>query len=75
MLCSDTVLIGHSVENDLKALRVIHNRILDTAVLYPHKAGPPFKNSLKYLTTKFLKRDIQKGDGGENAFGFSCSVY
>ena len=40
LVCSRTLLVGHSLENDLKALRVVHARVLDTAVLFPHpKAG------------------------------------
>jgi len=59
---AETILIGHSFENDLKALQLIHNRILDTAVLYPHRKGSR-KNSLKYLSKRYLERKIQKGDG------------
>ena len=29
-------MVGHSLENDLKALRVVHAKVLDTAVLFPH---------------------------------------
>uniref|UniRef100_A0A1I7X2D1 Exonuclease domain-containing protein n=1 Tax=Heterorhabditis bacteriophora TaxID=37862 RepID=A0A1I7X2D1_HETBA len=32
-----TILIGHSLESDLKALRIVHNRVVDTAVVYEHK--------------------------------------
>ena len=36
LVCSETFLVGHSLENDLKALRVVHSRVLDTALLFPH---------------------------------------
>ena len=36
LVCSRTLLVGHSLENDLKALRVVHAKVLDTAVLFPH---------------------------------------
>jgi hypothetical protein len=34
----------------------------DTTMHFPHANGPPFKNSLRYLTEKFLKRLIQQGE-------------
>lgn len=33
---AETLLVGHSLENDLCALKAIHNRLLDTCVLFPH---------------------------------------
>jgi RNA exonuclease 1 len=46
---SNTIIIGHSLENDLKTLRIIHGRCIDTALLLPHKAGKPYRRSLKEL--------------------------
>jgi RNA exonuclease 1 len=37
----------HRLDNDLKALRLVHLRIIDTAVMYPHKSGAPYKRALK----------------------------
>ncbi|KAK8088823.1 hypothetical protein PG997_003784 [Apiospora hydei] len=56
-----TILVGHSLESDLKALQITHPFIVDTSLLYPHNRGPPLKNSLKFLCQRFLKREIQKG--------------
>lgn len=56
----NTILIGHGLENDMNAMRLIHERIVDTAILYPkHKATPTFRVPLKYLTFKYLGRTIQ----------------
>jgi len=44
---TNTILIGHGLENDLKTLRIIHHRCIDTALLFPHKAGNPYRRSLK----------------------------
>jgi DNA polymerase III epsilon subunit-like protein len=55
----DTILVGHSLENDLQALKIVHKRVLDTALLYPHPRGHPYKQSLKFLARRFLERDIQ----------------
>lgn len=56
---TDTILVGHGLENDLKALKLVPSRVIDTALLYPHPRGPPFKPALKVLASKFLKRSIQ----------------
>ncbi|KAH8885126.1 RNA exonuclease [Thozetella sp. PMI_491] len=58
-----TILVGHSLESDLKAMQLAHPFIVDTSLLFPHPRGPPLKSSLKYLAQKFLNREIQKGDG------------
>lgn len=56
---SDTILIGHGLENDLKALKLIHSTVIDTSVIFPHYYGLPYKRSLRSLVNSFLKRDIQ----------------
>lgn len=58
-----TVLVGHSLDSDLKAMKMTHPFIVDTSVLFPHPKGHPFKHSLKWLAQKYLNRDVQKGDG------------
>lgn len=54
-----TPLIGHGLENDLNAVRMIHPTIIDTALLFPHKAGLPYRNGLKMLMHTHLNRHIQ----------------
>jgi RNA exonuclease 1 len=38
---------------------MIHPIIIDTALLYPHKAGLPYRNGLKMLMQTHLNRHIQ----------------
>lgn len=59
----DTILVGHSLNSDLEALKLTHPFIVDTSILYPHPRGPPLKSSLKWLAQKYLGREIQKGHG------------
>ena len=59
LVTSETLLVGHSLENDLKALKVVHSRVLDTVLLFPHPKGLPYRSALKVLAQKFLKRRIQ----------------
>lgn len=59
----DTILIGHGLENDMNALRLIHSHIIDTSILYPKfESTPTSRKSLKDLTFKYLSRNIQVGD-------------
>lgn len=65
---SQTILIGHGLENDLRALRILHSVIIDTAVLFPHYFGFPFRRSLKSLVASYLQRNIQVGQHGHDSF-------
>lgn len=40
---------------------------MDTSLIFPHPRGPPLKNSLKFLTQRFLKREIQNRAGGHDS--------
>ena len=46
---SQTIVIGHALENDLKTLRMIHHRCVDTVALFPHTQGPPYRRALRAL--------------------------
>ncbi|KAF9143795.1 hypothetical protein BGX30_014747 [Mortierella sp. GBA39] len=60
----DTILVGHSLENDMKVLKFAHPFIIDTARAYHHTRGPPSRPSLKWLAYRWLERRIQ--NGGDN---------
>ncbi|KAG5189361.1 hypothetical protein JKP88DRAFT_353128 [Tribonema minus] len=63
--CRD-LLVGHSLENDLRALQLIHERCLDTSILFPHpKSGK--KCSLRSLALEHLGKTIQGGDAGHSS--------
>ena len=61
----DTIIVGHSLESDLKALRIIHTRVVDTAVLYKHMYGSKLK--LKDLSIIILQRVIQNDPNGHDS--------
>ena len=63
LFTQDTILVGHSLDSDLKALQMTHPYIVDTSIIYPHPRGPPMKSSLKWLVQRYLSREIQKGHG------------
>lgn len=61
------ILLGHSLESDLKALKICHPRCIDTAVIYHHPRGRPLKPGLAWLTKKWCGREIQnRGEGGHD---------
>ncbi|KAL9621803.1 MAG: hypothetical protein Q9160_003776 [Pyrenula sp. 1 TL-2023] len=61
LLNPTTILLGHSLESDLTALKLTHPLCIDTSLIYPHPRGPPLRSSLKFLSQKYLSREIQKG--------------
>jgi RNA exonuclease 1 len=75
-LCTPSaILLGHSLESDLTALKFTHPFIIDTSLIYPHPRGPPLRSSLKYLTNKYLRREIQSGGAdGHNSVEDALAV-
>ena len=60
-----SILVGHSLENDLAVLKLVHNHIIDTAVRYTHPT-PSYKHSLRDLVANYLNRSIQGGKKGHD---------
>ncbi|XP_076775542.1 RNA exonuclease 1 homolog isoform X2 [Arvicanthis niloticus] len=67
MFSADTILIGHSLESDLLALKVIHGTVVDTSVLFPHRLGLPYKRSLRNLMADYLRQIIQDNVDGHSS--------
>ncbi|KAG8822435.1 hypothetical protein FRC19_006014 [Serendipita sp. 401] len=62
-----TILLGHSLESDLRAMRLAHGRCIDTSIIYHHPRGRPLKPGLKWLMKKWVGKDIQtRGEGGHD---------
>lgn len=63
---ANTILIGHSLDNDLSALGMIHNRVVDTAIVTKETVMQNCKRgwSLKKLCEQFLGRAIQTASNG-----------
>nr|CAG4640649.1 EOG090X01LQ [Eulimnadia texana] len=63
-----TILIGHSFDSDLRALKMIHTSVVDTSIVFPHPRGPPYKRALRTLSAEVLQKIIQNGvDGHDSA--------
>lgn len=67
VLTPRTILVGHSLNSDLNAMKITHPFLIDTGILYPHPRGPPYKQSLKWLAQKYLHREVQKGSKGHDS--------
>ncbi|XP_063536391.1 exonuclease GOR isoform X1 [Cydia strobilella] len=63
---TDTILIGHALDNDLRALKLLHGAVVDTCALYPHARGFPLRRSLRVLCEELLGRSVQRGSAGHS---------
>ncbi|NXS95781.1 REXO5 exonuclease, partial [Jacana jacana] len=57
MLPHDAILVGHSLNNDLQALKMIHPSVIDTSLLFARNEGRRFR--LKFLARAVLGKEIQ----------------
>lgn len=62
LMHKDTVLVGHGLENDLAALRLVHGHVVDSVFLFRHQKGLPFRMGLRDLTERKLGKLIQRGN-------------
>ncbi|XDV49192.1 hypothetical protein PO909_018490 [Leuciscus waleckii] len=67
MFSAKSILIGHSLESDLFALKLIHSMVVDTAIVFPHRLGLPYKRALRNLMADYLKRIIQDSVEGHDS--------
>ena len=62
LLDQSTIICGHDVQHDLKALKIKHDCIFDTSIEYPHPK-PGDKLALKKLIWRYFRIAIQVDDG------------
>lgn len=74
ILTPRTILVGHSLNSDLNALKLTHPFVVDTTIIFPHPRGPPLKCGLKWLTQKYLGKEIQKGQAGHDSIEDAVAV-
>ncbi|OJJ04442.1 hypothetical protein ASPVEDRAFT_172673 [Aspergillus versicolor CBS 583.65] len=64
---AQTVLIGHSLNNDLAVLGMVHTRVVDSAIITRVAVGEDCKRwKLQKLVQQFLDLSIQAGDEGHD---------
>jgi RNA exonuclease 1 len=42
--------------------QLVHDKVIDTSLLYPHSRGPEYKQALRNLVQQLLGRTIQEGE-------------
>ncbi|XP_073035557.1 small RNA degrading nuclease 5 isoform X1 [Primulina eburnea] len=67
LVCKETILVGHSLENDLLALKIRHDLVIDTAILYGNPRGRSYKPALRVLARRFLSKEIQDSAKGHDS--------
>ncbi|XP_017785565.1 PREDICTED: uncharacterized protein DDB_G0271670-like isoform X2 [Nicrophorus vespilloides] len=67
-VCAESILVGHGLDGDLRSLRLVHDRCVDTAYLFPHSQGLPMRRALRHIVAAHLKRNIQTGSDGHSSF-------
>ncbi|CAK7270243.1 hypothetical protein SEPCBS119000_003988 [Sporothrix epigloea] len=63
LLDARAILVGHSLDSDVRAMQLTHPFIVDTSIAFPHPMAPVKKHALRWLSAKYLNREIQKGHG------------
>jgi DNA polymerase III epsilon subunit-like protein len=62
---ANTVLVGHALEHDLNALRIIHPRVVDSGILARNAVGiHRIRWGLHTLCSALLSVEIRKNQGG-----------
>lgn len=64
LLPNDAILVGHSLSNDLHALKMMHPYVIDTSVIYNLSGDRTRKTKLQTLAREFLDEKIQAGTHG-----------
>ncbi|XP_072717047.1 RNA exonuclease 1 homolog [Ciconia boyciana] len=67
LFSAETILIGHCLENNLFVLKLIHDTVVDTSVVFPHRLGLPHKRALRNLMADYLRRIRQDDVDGHNS--------
>lgn len=64
---TETILVGHGLENDLLCLNLYHSKVIDTSILFPHSKGFPWRYSLKTLANIHLNKQIHCSTKGHDS--------
>ncbi|KAF8247002.1 hypothetical protein K440DRAFT_601563 [Wilcoxina mikolae CBS 423.85] len=56
---TDTILMGHSLNNDLDQLRLIHQKVIDSSLLIPKLKSS--KHGVQGLSAELLQKQVQRG--------------
>ncbi|KAL6956384.1 RNA exonuclease 1 [Sarracenia purpurea var. burkii] len=70
-----TIVIGHGLENDFRALKLVHYTVIDTAIIFREVTynGEWERHSLRNLVHWHLNREIQNDRKGHNSIEDAAS--
>ncbi|KZV40586.1 small RNA degrading nuclease 3-like [Dorcoceras hygrometricum] len=75
ILAHGTILVGHSLYNDLQALKLDHARVIDTSYIFGDKNGPTRKKpSLSLLCKAKLGYELRKPGSPHNCLDDACAA-
>ncbi|CAI9110227.1 OLC1v1010220C1 [Oldenlandia corymbosa var. corymbosa] len=75
LLSHGTILIGHSLNNDLRALKIDHARVIDTSYIFKAEDGPSSRRlSLSSLCKSVLGYELRKMDASHNCLDDACAA-
>ncbi|EAY10077.1 exonuclease family protein [Trichomonas vaginalis G3] len=63
-----TIIVGHSLENDFRSLKLIHHRCIDTALLYNSETNGVKKPSLFLLYKKYINKPFRANESGHDSY-------
>lgn len=55
----ETIIVGHSLENDFRAMKLIHTKVIDSSILYNRECQYPYKPSLAKLYKKYIQKPFR----------------
>lgn len=67
LVSANTILVGHSLDSDLRALHIHHPCCVDTAIVFPHARGFPLRKKLRHLALDCLQMTIQSDKQGHDS--------
>ncbi|KAL5821743.1 hypothetical protein ACOSQ3_023625 [Xanthoceras sorbifolium] len=73
LLSHGTILAGHSLNNDLQALKLDHARVIDTSLIFKHADGHR-RPSLNNLCKAILGYEIRKQGAPHNCVDDACAA-
>lgn len=58
LISPDTILVGHALQNDLRALQIQHNTIVDTALLFAVDGGGPWQKHKLHSLVSLMRAKV-----------------
>lgn len=65
LIPADAILVGQSLENDFRSLKLFHPYVIDTSLLFTNNSK--YKPKLRVLAHSLLKSTIQSSDKGHSS--------